>query len=159
MKWIGIFVLIISFFSLVKDWLAGIQGQQRETQSALDLFTLLSNEISQFQTPLPEIYEKAKRMGLYDQSFWEKVEESDLQSVLQERMTESNLAPNIRQIVEDFCKTLGRLDVVAQSRACELAQKKLEQELQALRTQVPKRKKLCIAVSVCVGGSFLILLI
>ncbi len=159
MKGLGAIALAIGFVMIAYRLIAQIKAQQSELAQALSLLHLLHRQISQFETPLPQIYALAKKEGLYDEAFWLAVSQNGMAKTLTERQRRLCMPAEVENTLSDFCAQLGKSSGAMQEAACRDAISALEIQRAQMAQEAPKKKKLCLTMSICVGASLLILLL
>ncbi len=159
MKWIGCALILFACGAMCVRALQAFSEKKKECGRLSALLSLLSQEISQYETPLPQILQKAEKTVDFGSDFWQLAAQKGLSAAYLQRAEEHEGARSLLFCVQDFFAVLGKSGKDLQLSACESARAKLAETQAKLDEETPKKIRLCITTSLCVGASLVILLL
>ncbi len=159
MKWIGCALILFACAAMCVRTLQTFAEKKKECRRLSALLSLISQEISQYETPLPQILQKATETVDFAADFWQDTAQNGLAGAYLQRAEENDAARAMLFCVQDFFAVLGKSAKGLQLSACESARAKLAEMQTKLDEETPKKIRLCITTSLCVGASLVILLL
>ncbi len=158
MKWLGAFLILFSFCAIAVRYLKSLTQIKEETKRLLDLLRFVKEEIRQYETPLPKIWEKARATFDYPKSFWQDLSHRGIYGAFLSYAGQNKELLSLYESVQTCLIHLGKSEKSLQLQGCEEAIANLIQKREAQQKEMPKQMRLYITFCLCIGGSIVILL-
>ncbi len=159
LKWIGVFLILCAFCLLCYHYLHTLFEKKKESERAFALLSILSQEIWQYETLLPDLLQKAQKEVDYPLSFWEMAQKKGLSFAYQRYVEENPSAKDVFLFMKDCLNVLEKSEKSLQLQAIDLAKELVKAHLEEEKKELPKKIRLYVTVCLCVGGSVVILLV
>jgi stage III sporulation protein AB len=159
LKWIGAIAFLVGVCCLAYRLFWQVSARCREMEMLLRFFHLLHRQIADYDTPLPEIFAKAQAQELFSLSLWQACERDGIGAAFAAREASFGMPQEVCAVLLAFFSQLGKSTRAVQLESCVSTLSRLEAQAVHLQEEAPKKKKLCLTVSVCIGLSVLILLL
>jgi len=168
--WIGFICIVLASSSVGFGYARAIQCQAAQLKELLNALCYMKNEILYRMTPLPELFDalanlQKSAVGLFFSLCSDSMKRertlpiSGIFKNAAEKCRGLCISPETRQALLGLGMALGRFDVDGQCRAIELAEKRLQQELNALEQNQRARCRGYEAIGICTGLAVAIVLI
>jgi len=154
-KYIGLIILFLCSVFIGQTISAKYRLSVRQTDAFIQFIKYIKSQIEHYNTSYPEIFDKFTNNILHD--FTDKLHTNEWISALDN--TAFSFDDNIKEILYSFGHELGKSMRDEQIANCLYTIEQLEIHYNNLKSELPKKTKLCTSLSLMTGLSIVIIFI
>ena len=157
LKYIGLAVLFFISVYIGQIISGTYKTSVKQIEAFIQFIKYIKSQVEYYGTPYPEIFSKYTNIPLEQCGFIQRLRNGDWNTALDD--TVFGFDNNIKEILYNFGRDLGKKMRDDEINNCDYTIEQLRIHYNTLKSDLPKKNKLCTSLSLMAGLSMIIILI